>query len=373
MHQVQLLNKEQFVDPFLMEQSGFYLIKSGVSDYFEYRYEHAIEKFTKAIMYITSDFVGVDVPSFEQAKLPQRSPYFFAPHFWINEDVFDQIIENEEFNEESTPLNNDKNICDKIIGACFILTYSDDEEKLKKALRLINKVNDILLTPLSFYIKIKILLRLNKEDEITKDFCPFDSYARSNNHMNFYKFAAIRYIELFINRKENNIGYLISVLSFYLQVPYSSSVLNLLARYQFNDLLKVSFETDINPKFQNILKEEKNAMDYIRFQILLSCLSSNSNFNQNDFTGPGKFLSELINKIDPIKSQYDSLLHLRIFYKLMSEKLEFLYEYHLSEFKKSNPDYDEETNDFEYDEPYTHDDFINDVFEGDESYQWNID
>ena len=79
--------------------------------------------------------------------------------------------------------------------------------------------------------------------------------------------------------------------------------------------------------------------------------------------------------MEPAKWKYKSLKLLRLFYFLMYKKLRRFEEFRFEEFKKNNPDYDEDGNgdSDDYEEPYSYKDFIDDVFDGDESYQWNID
>lgn len=379
MGRLNFLNSEPLIDPFLMERRGYISIIEGMRMYNSGYYEQAIEKFYSAIKYVTFDFRGND------AKLLKRAGVFlYDPNDYFD-DLYSEMEEEEmnvKYKQKLTVLkinasayNYNTDTYKEIVGSCFILAYSKRDESLKQTLEIINQLNNVALTPLSFYITMKILVLLDREDELGKE---FDNLSRGLEHLripNLHNYAAIRYLKLFLNRKENSIEYLISLLEFYLTVPYSSSVINLLAKYQFDDHLSIDYDVEVLPKiaefkkgksYDRLLSDFKSTLSFFPN---LSFTDSNSNLSS-----AGYYFKYLIHDIEPTKCRYKSLKFLRLFYFLMYKKLDCLKEFQFAEFKKKNPDFDE--NDYydqDYDEPYSYEDFINDVFEGDESYRWNID
>jgi len=168
---------------------------------------------------------------------------------------------------------------------------------------------------------------------------------------------------------------LISALEFFIAAPYSEATVSLLAKYQFNNHININYDKEVLPKIIKF-EEKKNFPVLYNFKRLLSHFTNVYVIGSNKdlFFEAGDAYKSLINYIEPQKSSYQSLKLLKLFYFLMYRNLLKLKELRESEFRKNNPDYNEDDYyDYDDSEPYTHDDFINDVFEGDESYGWNID
>ena len=217
---------------------------------------------------------------------------------------------------------------------------------------------------------MKILILLDREDELK------ESYDRCRVVFGDWilnKYAVIGYLKLFLSRKEQSVDYLISLLRFYLSVPYSSSVINLLAKYQFDNQLSIDYDTEVLPKIAELQNDKSYARTLLYFKVFLASFANPS--SATPYHSAGHEFKNLILDLEPAKWKYKPLKLLRLFYFLMYKKLRRFEEFRFEEFKKNNPDYDEDGNgdSDDYEEPYSYKDFIDDVFDGDESYQWNID
>lgn len=373
---------DRFLDPLLYERKSLDMVLMGFSEYSNGNFEDSYNLFHLALRYLTIDFSFENFKLYERLGLSIESK--FSSHYisGISSREETQLIEDIEFELgklKSANFSLDSLQYKKIIAGIYILSYSFEKATLEIALKYLKVINSEInaYTTFSLYVEIKILFILEKNEEIndSKSLGLYHSLITDNTP----RYAAFEFLELLIKFKKSNINYLLSLLRFYLNHPYSYSTIGLLSISNKLDILKfelsqkgveklLTLQSDSRYKEELplLIKILKNFSKSTQFEVF----SSKEQLQYTNYT-IGDCYCSLIYEIAPASGKYNSVTLIQIFKNIIYHVTKNLIEKLNEEFIINNPGYLEDS-DYDFEEEYTDDDYINDVFGGDSSYYWNI-
>lgn len=374
---------DRFLDPLLYERKSLDMVLKGFSEYSQRNFEESYKLFLLALRYLTIDFSFEIFKFYERLGLSIESKYssHYISGFSSREET--ELIEGIELELEKLKSANfslDSLQYKKIIAGVYILSYSFEKTILEIALKYLKVINSEVnaYTTFSLYLEIKILFLLEKNEEIdnSKNLELYHSLITNNTP----RYAAFEFLELLIKFKNGDINYLLSLLRFYLNHPYSYSTIGLLSISNKFEVLKfelskkgldklLALQSDFRYKKELplLIKILKNFSKSTQFEIF----SSIEQLQYTNYT-TGDCYCSLIYEITPASGKYNSVTLIQIFKIIIYHITKNLIEKINEDFIKINPQHSEDS-DYDFEEQYTDDDYINDVFGGDSSYYWNID
>ncbi|MEI6509201.1 MAG: hypothetical protein WCO54_12010 [Bacteroidota bacterium] len=367
---------EKYIDPFLREIRGWNFILEGMRLFKNEEFDTANDYFIYGLGSITYDFIGcIDTPftnefEFDLTTVHDRRVIDRINYYNSDDGIGDNIFETVRNFNSSTEIFESSNAgfeCKyfELLWSSYIISFSNDNEKLNAALDTINKL--IVVKHEYFiphYIKGKILIILNREAEakVALNNCPDIPNI-------FIPFPPMVFLKLYLERKKENVYYLNSLVRYYLAHPYSIYTLLLISKYNFKNYFEINYETDVHKYFAN---ENAIPFDLLNFKTFIHA------FNTGNFEYILYEYQVLIISIEPNKANYKTKLYLKVFYQAIRNKYILL----LNELPVNNPeeeDYDKDDDNETYNssnERYGHDDWsdddIDDIFGGDPSNTWNV-
>lgn len=371
---------DKYLDPFLYERKAIEGIQAGIANYIHGDFERSYNQFILSLWYLAFDFPKNDYNLYKTFGVTTECSDFFVQGISDSQeliliDELEQEIKTYDGKESNFSNSNIK----KVLCGTFVLTYSIDQSILNRVLSIVKHINGInRYNSFSLYQEVKVLFLLGQTQDI--DIKRVISNTSISNDFGRKVFPALRFLELAITIKENDLNYFIKLLSFYSSNPHSIGPLVLISKIKNIDLLKFDKQS---LKVQALI-DIKNDKRYKRtIPYFLKLISEFSKDDLSEIISPielipatvyklGDIYAILLCDINPSKGNYEAVDLLKIFRAFIKSHLEYLKVLADEKFLQDNPDYIDES-DLDDDEPYTDEDFINDVFDGDASNSCNID